>query len=324
MDETTPKRIRTAWPHTRTVAALVLVPTVPMLAASLAAMAFFYLAPDRFGRLIARLPGESFIRTALVFAPATLFAIAVLAFLYVIEKPAPAPRRTPAARMRNARVMSPGRITAAVSSLLALPSFLIALAAWALALLSPDRFARLIEPLPGDAYLRAALPYAVLLLFAIALISAWVTLAAGVRAEQAADALPLGVARLRRASVLGVLLASLLGLAIALGGVGLFYLAPDRFERLLQRLPYDTLIRFTLYFVPAMLTAVVALASMYLIGKERTTEMRRPVRPLAKRRLSLPSSARGSLAVAVLVAGLSLSAALGLGLLGALAYLVLR
>ena len=50
-----------------------------MLLASVAALALFYLAPTRFGNLIDRLPGETFIRTALVFAPATLFAIVVLA-----------------------------------------------------------------------------------------------------------------------------------------------------------------------------------------------------------------------------------------------------
>ncbi|MEJ2571866.1 MAG: hypothetical protein P8Y98_15135 [Anaerolineales bacterium] len=57
----------------RLVATLVLVPSVPMLIVSIAALALFYLAPTRFGNLIDRLPGETFIRTALVFAPATLF-----------------------------------------------------------------------------------------------------------------------------------------------------------------------------------------------------------------------------------------------------------
>ena len=72
---------------TRLVATLVLIPTVPMLLASIAALALFYIAPVRFGNLINRLPGETFIRTALFFAPATLFAVVVLAALYALEKP---------------------------------------------------------------------------------------------------------------------------------------------------------------------------------------------------------------------------------------------
>ena len=75
------------WPYSRVLAALVLFPTVPMLMLSVSALALFYLAPSRFGALLSRLPGESIIRSALVFAPATLFAIVILALLYVLEKP---------------------------------------------------------------------------------------------------------------------------------------------------------------------------------------------------------------------------------------------
>ncbi len=87
MDETGSQRFIAGGQRSRVVATLVLVPAVPMLLLSIASLGLFYLAPVRFGQLISRLPGESLIRTALVFAPATLFAIVVLATLYAVEKP---------------------------------------------------------------------------------------------------------------------------------------------------------------------------------------------------------------------------------------------
>ena len=90
MEETRPQqygRMKQGWTSSKFVATAVLVPAVPMLLLSIASLGLFYLAPVRFGEIISRLPGKSLIRTALVFAPATLFAIVVLALLYAVEQP---------------------------------------------------------------------------------------------------------------------------------------------------------------------------------------------------------------------------------------------
>ena len=72
---------------TRITATAVLVIAIPSLLLSSSALAVFYLAPDRFESILARLPGEAAIRTVLIFAPVTLLAIIVLALLYAFEKP---------------------------------------------------------------------------------------------------------------------------------------------------------------------------------------------------------------------------------------------
>src|SRR3989304_3450252 len=69
--------------RTRLLAGLVLVPAIPLLAFSVFALAVFYTAPERFGAWLARLPGDTYLRTALIFAPATLLAVVVLATLYL-------------------------------------------------------------------------------------------------------------------------------------------------------------------------------------------------------------------------------------------------
>src|SRR3989304_3819426 len=69
--------------RTRLLAGLVLVPAIPLLAFSVFALAVFYTAPERFGAWLARLPGDTYLRTALIFAPATLLAVVVMATLYL-------------------------------------------------------------------------------------------------------------------------------------------------------------------------------------------------------------------------------------------------
>ena len=66
---------------------MVLIAAIPMLLLSSLALIVFYAAPERFDSILARLPGETAIRTILIFAPVTLLAIIVLALLYAFEKP---------------------------------------------------------------------------------------------------------------------------------------------------------------------------------------------------------------------------------------------
>ena len=94
MSDPSPERTRASRPRrgstTRWVAGLLLVPSVPLLLLSVAALGLFYVAPQRFGELLERLPGDQYLRSALAFAPAVLLAFVVLAILYALERPEPA------------------------------------------------------------------------------------------------------------------------------------------------------------------------------------------------------------------------------------------
>jgi hypothetical protein len=86
----------------------VLIPAVPLLLISVAALAVFYTMPTRFNAWLSRLPGDDLLRTALIFAPATLVAIIVMAVLYAND----APRREAVEATRpsgGARGFGPGR-----------------------------------------------------------------------------------------------------------------------------------------------------------------------------------------------------------------------
>ena len=155
---------------TRLLATLVLIPTVPMLFASVAALALFYIAPVRFGNLIGRLPGETFIRTALFFAPATLFAVVVLATLYALEKPVDA---APSERIPGRLPWPQARWAAWVTLVPVVPALLASTALLGLSFVSPGRFDRLIEPLPGERFIRPMVLPLPLLLFGIALVATY-------------------------------------------------------------------------------------------------------------------------------------------------------
>ncbi len=318
---------------TRAVAAVVLVPAVPMLFMSVAVLALFYAAPTRFGGLLARLPGESFIRSALVFAPVTLFAVVVLAFLYVIDRPArgaevilkPEPA-TDARRVPWERLVGGGVL------LMAIPALLLSVALWALSFISPNRFARLLEPLPGDAYLQELVPYLPFLLFAVVVVAAIMAFSSGARTDAGLDTGQVpssasrwqrGAPRLADLAVVTLLISTIPMFLASLAGFGLYHYAPERFERLLLKLPFDEFVRLGLAFAPVVLFAVVVLAVIYLV---RPTVAMRPERvaPAERRTRATGSSTRSLLAVWLLIGGLALSAVMGLGLTGAAMYLVVR
>ena len=317
----------------RAIAAVVLVPTVPMLFMSVAVLALFYAAPTRFGSLLARLPGESFIRSALVFAPVTLFAVVVLAFLYVIDRPARkavvALKPEPAAGaigMRWERLVGGGVL------LMAVPALLLSVALWALSFISPSRFVRLLEPLPGDAYLQEMVPYVPFLLFAVVIVAAIMTSSSGPRPDVDLDAEQVaggasrwhrGAPRLADLAVIALLISALPMFLASLAGFGLYHYAPERFERLLLKLPFDEFVRLGLAFAPVVLFAVVVLAVIYLIKPTAAMQPER-VAPVERRPRTAGSSTRSLLAVWLLIGGLALSAVMGLGLTGAAMYLVVR
>lgn len=312
-----PRRPSGGWPYSRVLAALVLVPAVPMLLLSVGTLLLFYLAPVRFGTLLARLPGESFIRTALVFAPATLFAIVVLAVLYAVEKPAgeQGERAAPAPAAARAAAQA-GRWAWRLALGIAVPLWLFSLGLWSLSFISPTRFDRLLAPLPGDSYLRPFVPYAPWVLFAL-------VLAAGVLAftrDGAAQGQPgRDAGRLLRPTIGAVLTAALPVLLGSLAALAVYWLRPETFARMIERIPFDTLVRAAMVFVPPTSFVVVVLASLYLLAT------RRPGLQAAEQAPPPAHSAlRSNVALLVLIAGLGLSAALGLGLAGSMLYLILR
>jgi len=307
-----PAQAEATSPAVRWAAKLVLIPSVPLLLGSVAALGLFYAAPTRFSRLLARLPGEDLLRTILFFAPVTLFAIVVLAALYAFEKPgapAPVPQRRPLAA-------SPLLITG--------PLLLVAVTAWVARFLAPGRFAALLDPLPGTALLQSVVTFAVPALLALNLV---LLVSSGPRPSRAAP--PGGPAphpappstRLARL-VAGLLLVPTLPLLLAsIVALALYSFSPARLEALLAQLSQATVVRLGLLFGPATLTAIVFLAALYLLSSARPL----PTPSAAAPGASPPSrDARQRLAVGVLVTGLSVTALIAVGLIGALAWLLLR
>ncbi|TEU00843.1 MAG: hypothetical protein E3J30_01965 [Anaerolineales bacterium] len=321
------------WPYTRVVAALVLFPAVPMLLLSIATLALFYLAPGRFGSLIARLPGESFIRTALVFAPATLFAIVVLAVLYAVEKPRAEIETQPVKIQPRKRSLPVARTAGMLMLIAALPAFMFSLSVWALSFVSPSRFDRLLEPFPGETYLRAATPFLPWMFFALALIAVLLLLSIeggkeDVERDKVEDAearLVHGVQEPKRLidyAVSVVLFAAIPALLGSLAALALYHVQPERFARVISRLPLESLVRAGLLFVPPTSFIVVVLAAIFLLRPRFTATIRS--QGVVDDGVVEKSPLRSTLAMWVLSAGLSFSAALGLGLLTVIAYLLLR
>ena len=302
-----PSQAEATSPAVRLAAKLVLIPTVPLLLGSVAALGLFYAAPTRFSRLLARLPGEDILRTILFFAPVTLFAIVVLAALYALEKPgAPAPAR-PAPRMAASPLLVTG------------PLLLAAVTAWVARFLAPGRFAAMLEPLPGTSVLHSVVTFAppALLVLNMALLL-WVgrrpprgALAAKAPSQPAppTNRWARAVAGLLLVPTLPMLLVSIVALA-------LYTFSPERLNALLTQLSQPTVVRLGLLFGPAALTAIVFLAALYLLSSARPAPVPDALRPSGE--------TRQFLAVGVLVTGLAVTALIAVGLIGALAWLLIR
>jgi len=314
------------WPYTRVVATLVLIPSIPLLLLSVVALALFYIAPDRFGDLISRLPGESFIRMALVFAPATLFAVVVLALLYAFDRPTAKIARAepdrgadvPTTFMKEGGARFYARWVARLSLAPAVLALLASTGFWALSFVSPTRFDRLMAPLPGDRFLRPLVPWAPVGLFIVVLL--------GIYLAYDGRSFTRGVARSSRpvSLAVGIVLASAAPILLfTMAALGLYYLSPTRFEQVLARLPYEEFTRLVVTFAPAALFALVLLAFLYL-QKQRIGSTQ-PMEVNTARQMGINlQELRSTIAVWVLVGGLILTAAVGLGLLCVVIYLIVR
>jgi hypothetical protein len=304
---------------TRLIATLVLIPTVPMLLVAVAALGLFYLSPARFGALLARLPGDEVIRSVLIFAPATLFAVVVLAVLYALDRPPeaaaaeeePAAGGIDAARIATWGLLAPG-----------LPLLVLSVALWLFSFIAPGRFAGLIEPLPGDAYIRLALRAAPVALLAVVLPAALYLLLTGRRVTgrggRAMD--PAGPVRW---GVLLTLLATLPLLAFSLLALGTFLFAPERFQGILDQFTQESFLRLALVFIPAVLLSLALLAVLFLFYSKPSAPAREGEEEVGGLVARIQLNREG-LAIWVLTGGLAGSAVVALGLLGVSLYLVVR
>ncbi|MEX2031063.1 MAG: hypothetical protein WD906_08830 [Anaerolineales bacterium] len=291
--------------RTRWLAAAVLVPTVPLFLASVTALALFYAAPERFGTFLGRLPGTEIIRGALFFAPASLFAVGLLAALYALEARKPTVAEAPAPRVRSGRRWLP----TAVGLVLLTASFSALVLTW----VAPGRTTRILAGL-GDAVLTLSrLQYTAVFMGVGALaFMAWAIRRPRDDPSPAGDG---GVAAWGRAAARLILVPTVPLFFFSLAGLALSFVEPSRLAGWIDRIALDDWIRIGLIFAPTSLAAVLFLSLMVLRAQYRSA-------PRVEG--DSGSSPRSKAAVWVLVGGLSLSAGMGMGVLGALALLLLR
>ncbi len=295
-----------------------------MLLGSIGALALFYIAPARLESVITRLPGEGVIRTMLFFAPATLFAVVILAILYARDRPV-----TPQAQPLPTQHVPTSTWVLAFAA----PALLLVVAAWAARFIAPGRFGRLLEALPGTSYLQRAITLAPYVLFPLVVAALFATLVARARGPKAeaqskkvgsGPSVPWGSVsvNLAKLGVGLVLVPSVPMLFLSLAGLGLYYLSPERLENLVTRLSQATVIRLGVIFAPLALLTVVLLAGLFLAAYPRKN---RPVAATPPETgPSEGTSTRRALAVGVLVGGLVLTVVVGLGLLAAIVWLLIR
>jgi hypothetical protein len=317
----------------------VLIPAVPLLALSVAALAVFYTMPTRFNAWLNRLPGDDLLRTALIFAPATLLAIIVMAVLYANDAPrrealeATRPARSrPALRIRRRGGL--GRASLWVS----LPALMLVAAAHLVAFVAPERTERLLQALPATPILTrlfALSPYVVLAAVGLGL---FVGFAPGrAPAKEAESSRGWTTARIARLGALLILVPSIGLLLLSISGLVWVNASADSLAWLTDRLPAETLLRLGLMFAPAMLLGLILLAGLYLAAPSRSlaepgqavgASGRLPPVQVASpapsdRALSLPSSGlRSGLALGVLVAGLGFTALAGMATLVAVVFVL--
>ncbi len=273
--------------YTRIAATIVLLVASPMLLISALALALFYASPDRFNNILARLPGEAAIRTVMIFAPAALLAIIVLALLYALEPPAaeiarpkPIQRSEPTSSaiswLTNERRVS-------LSSWLlvfTIPATLFIISLRSASFLSPERFDNFIGRLPGSVFLEffMGVGFLILLLAGFVGLILFSGLSGGENGGERKISLSvrrwLGNFGPERLAVGSVLIFSLPMLVISLLALTGFLARPSRVLDLLTQLPKEVILRLGLLFVPSSLFIVVVLAVLFLPRRLITEQAR--------------------------------------------------
>lgn len=301
------------WP-----AIAVLVPTLPMLLGSIALLLVFYLAPTRFNAFLERLPGDELIRTILIFAPVTLFAVVVLALLYALEGSAQSAGsvRQPAADRAVGAGIDRRRL-AWLAIGIGTPMLVLGVAAALSYVVAPEQLAAWLRPLPGDSLWRPLLRFAPLPPLVLLLPAGLYLLARTDWRARLSD--PLQPARL---GSLLTLLTALPLLLLSTAALGIFLVSPARLMGIVERLSLETLMKTALVFAPVILLSLVLLAALYLISswsalREQSEPDRQPASgPLADR--------RARLAVWILSLGLGGTGVVVLALFGVMVALILR
>jgi hypothetical protein len=322
---------------------MVLVVAVPLLLTSVLALAAFYAAPHRFGAWLAKLPGDTYLRTAMIFAPASLLAVVVLATLYLRDS----------ADAEDGSMRIAGRLGRAARLSLAITGPLLALvgAVVAARYLDAERVDGWLEALPATGYVIQALDLAPLALLLAVGVGILLGYAPGGRMVEAPSrpARPRRWTRARLGRVAAGVVLALAAPALLLSLLGLTFqvAAPGRFARLLEPLPGDTYLRLLLMLAPTGLLAVLLIALLYLLGPldpERTQPVRvQPIdvpmavsgagsgrlrsragaAPGPPMPLALSPGIRSDLAMIVLVVGMVLAVAAGALLVGGMLVLLL-
>jgi hypothetical protein len=255
-----------------------------------------------------------------------LFAVVVLALLYAFERPTPSIARAEYGRGVDVPITTGKEVGARfyarwLARLSLAPAVLALLAStglWALSFISPTRFDRLLTPLPGDRYLRPLVPWAPIGFFIIVLL--------GIYHALDGRSFTRGVGRTSHPvsfAVAVVLVSAAPILFFTMAALGLYYLSPPRFEQVLARLPFDEFTRLVVTFAPAALFALVLLAILYLQKQRIRTTQSMKINTVRQMGISF-QELRSTIAVWVLVGGLILTAAVGLGLLCVVIYLIVR
>jgi hypothetical protein len=112
-------------------------------------------------------------------------------------------------------------------------------------------------------------------------------------------------------------------LGVSILALALTWLRPERVSRWIEKLPFDSLVRIGLLFAPPMLFTIVVLAVLYLqAGRDQPAAVSKRDDQAMEKKTIRPL--RSVLATGVLVIGLTFTVSLGFGLLGTVAYLILR
>jgi hypothetical protein len=322
---------------------VVLIPALPLLLMSVAGLALFYTMPTRFNAWLNRLPGDDLLRTALIFAPATLLAIIVMAVLYAND----APRRDaveathPSRPSRSIRARQRGGLARA-SLWVTIPALMLVAAAHLVAFVAPDRMDQWLRALPATSLLTRffdASPYLVLAAVGIGLVLGF----APSRQEPDRPGAARGwtTPRIARLGALLILVPSFA--LLLLSGAGLVWVSAsaDSLAWLAERLPAETLLRLGLMFSPAMLLGLVLLAGLYLAAPGRVDSSELPAMPIEVLLRPAPTvfgsepsdrfqrasdssqyGFRSGLALGVLVVGLGFTALAGMATLVAVVFVL--
>ena len=312
---------------------------MPLLALSVAALALFYTMPTRFNAWLSRLPGDDLLRTAMIFAPATLLAIVIMAVLYANDAPRREAIEATRPRARGAlRTRRRGGLARA-SLWVSLPALMFVAAAQLIAFVAPSRMDRLLQALPATSVLERlfdASPYLVLAAVSLGLLLGFASGPARPSQETETGRSWTAV-RVARLGAILILIPSLGLLLLTAAGLVWINASSESLAWLADRLPAETLLRLGLMFAPAMLLGLILLAGLYLaapasgllVEPSRPHPEAVPIRArdevdpgsLIERSTRAPEDRlRSGLALAVLVAGLGLTALAGVATLVAVVF----